>query len=112
MKILLTPQNIIAFDESQYELSSKDLNAMFNILNSRCRTPEVDYWIPVCFPSIAEGAFLHMYYRSISKGSEMGLVLLSSSEKNVGEAVQMCEKIEIVTSSLTFRVFKKRNFRG
>lgn len=90
---MLTPQYVICFEEGPYELSPQDMNSVFHIINSKCRMPEVDYWMPMCFPSISEEGYLNMYYRSI--GTAMGLLLISSSNDNIAEAVMMCQKIEI-----------------
>lgn len=102
----MTHQNIITFDESQYELSPEDVNALLNLLNSKCRMPDADYWMPICFSSISEEGFLHLYYRNISPG--LGIMLLSTGPDNIGEAVQMCQKIEIVVTSQNRVCLKKR----
>ena len=96
-KILLTPHNIITIEDSQYDIAAMDLNAMFHIINSKCRLPDVDFWMPICFPSISADGYLNMYFRYIS--NTVGLVLLSSDDNNIGDAVLMCQKIEIVIIS-------------
>lgn len=64
------------------------------MINTRCRTLEVDYWIPVCLTSISEEGYINMYYRNISPC--IGLLLLSSKSDNIADNVMMCQKIEIV----------------
>jgi hypothetical protein len=67
--------------------------------------PDADYWMPICFTSISEEGFLNLYYRNISPG--LGIMLLSTNPDNIGEAVQMCQKIEIVDFAHC-RVFSKK----
>jgi len=106
LKGLVTHQNIITFDDSQYEISAEDVNALLNLLNSKCRMPDADYWMPICFSSISDEGFLHLYYRNISPG--LGIMLVSTDSENIGEAVQMCQKIEIVLMSHARVSSKKR----
>lgn len=98
LKILLTPHNVICLDDTNYDLTSADINGILAVINSRCRASQVDYWLPVCLPSITSEGYLNMYYRNLA-GTSMGLVLVSSSNDNVADAVMMCQKIEIVGSA-------------
>lgn len=93
MKLLITNHTVICVDDGDYELSSADINSVFQVVNSKCRMLDVDYWIPVCFPSVSQEGYLNMYYRSIA--GTMGLVLISSSNDNIADAVMMCQKVEI-----------------
>lgn len=92
--MLITSQNVICMDDEQYDLSSSDINSIFHVINSQCRTPNVDYWLPICLSSIATDGFLNIYYRNV--GGVMGVVLLSTANENIADAVMMCQKIEIV----------------
>ena len=93
LKILITPQNIISIDDSQFEVTSDDINALLAVVNSKCRTVDVDYWMPICLPSVSQEGYINMYYRSVS--TAMGLILVSTNADNIAEAVVMCQKIEI-----------------
>lgn len=92
-KMLVTQQNVICMENDEYSLTAEDINALFHLIHAQCRTPNVDYWIPVCLPSIAPEGYLNMYYRNLE--GAMGVLLLSSSGDNIADAVQMCQKIEI-----------------
>ena len=91
--MLITEQNIVCMEDDQYSVSSADTNALMHVIQAQCSRPNVDYWLPVCLPSIAADGYLNMYYRNI-KGV-MGVVLLSSVADNIADAVLMCQKIEI-----------------
>lgn len=93
--MLVTSQNVICMDDDQYDLSATDICSLFHVINAQCRTPNVDYWLPICLPSIAKDGFLNMYYRNV--GGVMGVVLLSTTNENIADAVMMCQKIEIVS---------------
>jgi Second Longin domain of FUZ, MON1 and HPS1 len=91
---------VICIDDTNYDLTSADVNCILAIINSRCRAAQIDYWMPVCLPSITPEGYLNMYYRNLT-GTTMGLVLVSSSNDNVPDAVMMCQKVEIVRIALT-----------
>lgn len=98
---------MVSIDDTSYDLSSTDINAILAVINSRCRAAQVDYWMPICLSSITAEGYLNMYYRNLTN-TTMGLVLVSSSNDNVPEAVMMCQKVEIVRSESP-RVWRKRN---
>lgn len=98
---------MVSIDDTSYDLSSADINAILAVINSRCRAAQVDYWMPVCLPSITAEGYLNMYYRNLAN-TTMGLVLVSSSNDNVPDAVMMCQKVEIVVKCSP-RVLKKKN---
>ena len=91
--MLVTLQNVVCMDTDQFALSSEDINAIFHVIHAQCRTPNVDYWLPICLPSISAEGCLNMYYRNLE--GIMGVVLLSSNAEKIADAVLMCQKIEI-----------------
>jgi len=94
-KMLITQNNVIAYEFADgYKIETKEINAIFHFCNSKLNFIKVDYWFPVCIPSISEDAFLNLYFRWLNE--DFGLVCLSgdSTAENLKNAVQLCQRIE------------------
>lgn len=94
-KMLLTQHNIIAIDCNDYVLTTQEINALFHLINSKFKFVAIDFWLPICIPSISEDGYLNQYFRWINE--DFGCLLLSadSNPNNIINAVQMCQRIEM-----------------
>ena len=92
--MLITPQNVICFEGDDFDIESKDINAILHLISSKFMMEGVDYFMPYCIPSISDQGYVNIYFRFLTK--EIGLVLICSDSKKIAESVQICQKVEIV----------------
>jgi hypothetical protein len=83
-KMLITQNNVIALGNlfvslnkktefaDGYKIDTKEINSIFHFCNSKLSYVKVDYWFPVCIPSISTDAFLNLYFRWLNE--DFGLV--------------------------------------
>lgn len=72
-KMLITQNNVIALEFADgYKIETNEINAIFHFCNSKLSYVKVDYWFPVCIPSISTDAFLNLYFRWLNE--DFGLV--------------------------------------
>ena len=93
-KMLVTQQNVLAIDKDMYDLTVEELNSQFHTINSKFKYTCIDYWVPVCIPSISRDGFQNLYFRWLNE--DIGCLLQSGDVEhdNIIKAVHTCQKIE------------------
>lgn len=92
-KMILTRHNIISMDNSDFDLTPQDINALLALVNTKFKIQGVDYINPFCVPSVSPSGYITVYFRFITP--QIGVIILFEKPELVPICVQMCEKIEI-----------------
>jgi len=63
-KMLVTQHNVIAIEQDKdFMLSTKEINAIFHLINAKFQYVSVDYFLQICIPSISGEGYLYLYFR-------------------------------------------------
>jgi len=92
-KMVMTRHNIIAMDNSDFDLRPEDVNSLLALVNTKFKIQGTDYINPFCVPSISPSGYITVYFRFITP--LIGVMILFEKLELVPTCVQMCQKIEI-----------------